>query len=139
MGTIAVLNITFTGDASSATVRGTLNDSPSARAVAGALPIESQAGRWGEEIYFRIPAKADLEPGATDLRAVGDLAYWPPGPSFCIFFGRTLSSTGPEPRASSPVNLVGRLEMDAATLAVLKQVRPGDAVRVTAAANDQPD
>ena len=56
-----------------------------------------------------IPIDADE---AADARAdvdVGTLAYWPPGNAFCIFYGPTPASIGAEPRAASPVNIVGRV------------------------------
>ena len=89
-----------------------LNDSPTAAAILAALPIEASGNRWGEEIYFSIPVH---EKGAPDARAdmeVGELAYWPPGNAFCIFFGPTPASDGDQPRAASPVNPIGRVVDD---------------------------
>ena len=89
-----------------------LNDSPTAAAILAALPIEASGNCWGEEIYFSIPVH---EKGAPDARAdmeVGELAYWPPGNAFCIFFGPTPASDGDQPRAASPVNPIGRVVDD---------------------------
>jgi hypothetical protein len=51
-----------------------------------------------------------------DARAdvtVGELGYWPIGSAFCIFFGPTPVSSGAEPRAYSPVHILGRVTGDA--------------------------
>ena len=100
-----------------------LNDSPVAAAILAALPIEASGNRWGEEIYFSIPVH---EKGAPDARAdmeVGELAYWPPGNAFCIFFGPTPASDGDQPRAASPVNPIGRVVDDVEVQVVeLRQV-----------------
>ena len=84
-----------------------LNDSETARAIAAALPIESRANRWGREIYFNTGVEAAEAPDARDEMQVGELAYWPPGKAFCIFFGKTPASRGDEPRAASNVNPIG--------------------------------
>ena len=104
-----------------------LNDSPTAALIWEHLPIEGSANTWGEEIYFSIPVKADLEPGARDEMKIGELAYWPPGEAFCIFFGRTPMSRDDECRAASPVNPVGNVLGDPG---VLKSVQQGAAVRI---------
>jgi hypothetical protein len=94
-----------------------LNDSPTAAAVAAALPLRGTANRWGEEIYFRIPVDQPEAGDARTAMAVGELAYWPPGQALCIFFGRTPASTDDRPRAASPVNPLGRVLGDVAALA----------------------
>ena len=104
-----------------------LDDTPTARAILEALPIDGQANTWGDEIYFSIPVRAEQEPGAGDLVEVGDLGYWPPGSAFCIFFGRTPASQGDEARAASAVNVFGRIQGDAT---VFKQISAGAAVRI---------
>jgi hypothetical protein len=106
---------------------GELNDSKTAQEIAKALPIEASGSTWGEEIYFGIPVRAGLEAGASADVAVGDLAYWPPGHAFCIFFGPTPASYDKQPRAASEVNVVGRITGDAK--AFLK-VRNGAKVRI---------
>jgi len=59
-----------------------------ARAIWERLPIEARANRWGDEIYFPIPVQIGEE-NAQETVDLGDLGYWPPGNSFCIFFGPT--------------------------------------------------
>jgi len=108
----------------------TLNDSPSARAVWAALPIEARANRWGEEIYFEIDVQLDEASDARAEMQVGELAYWPPGSAFCIFFGPTPVSRGQAPRAASNVNPLGKVEGDATAFTA---VRNGEKVRLEAA------
>jgi hypothetical protein len=62
---------------------------------------------------------------------VGELGYWPVGSAFCIFFGPTPVSTGVEPRAYSPVNILGRVIGDATRF---RGLRSGAAVRLARAA-----
>jgi len=90
------------------------------------LPIEARANTWGDEIYFGIPVKVGPE-NPREVVELGDLAYWPPGNAFCIFFGRTPASRGDEIRPASAVNVFGRVEGDPK---VFKKVRSGDAVRI---------
>jgi hypothetical protein len=97
-----------------------LNDSPTARKIWDALPIEGRANTWGDEIYFEIPVKAGQEPDAREEVAVGELGYWPVGHAFCIFFGPTPASTDERPRAYSPVNIVGHVAGDAAQFRAVK-------------------
>jgi hypothetical protein len=108
----------------------TLNDSPSALAVWNALPIEAQANRWGEEIYFGIDVQLDEAGDARSEMRVGELAYWPPGSAFCVFFGPTPVSRGPAPRAASNVNPLGIVDGDATAF---KAVRSGEKIRLEAA------
>ncbi len=103
-------------------------DTPTASKILEALPPESSANVWGDEIYFDIPLSLDLEPDAQADVDVGDLAYWPAGPAFCIFFGPTPVSTGDQPRAYSPVNVFGRITGDARKF---KSVSSGAVVMVT--------
>jgi len=104
---------------------GRLNDSPTAARIWEALPITGTARTWGEEIYFDIPLAAPLEPDARAEVEVGELAYWPMGCAFCIFFGPTPASTDHCPKAYSPVNVVGRVVGDATQL---RAVRDGASV-----------
>ena len=95
------------------TMEAELNDGPTAEAILSALPITGRANTWGDEIYFSIPVQAEQEADARADMAVGELGYWPPGSAFCIFFGPTPASDGPEPRAASAVNILGRVLGDA--------------------------
>ena len=90
-----------------------------AEAIWKALPMEGTVNRWGEEIYFSIPIKIPEENGQEEV-SIGDLAYWPPGNCFCIFFGATPASTGDQPRAASPVNVFGRIIGNAKSLTKAK-------------------
>ena len=104
-----------------------LNDSPTAQAICQALPITGRAQTWGDEIYFRIPVSSDAAPDARAEVAVGELGYWPVGQALCIFFGPTPASDGDEPRAASPVNIVGRVTGEATAF---RQVASGTEVVV---------
>jgi len=103
-----------------------LNDSTTAAAIWDRLPIEAPGDTWGDEIYFDIGVRAAPE-SPRELVEVGDLAYWPPGQAFCIFFGPTPMSRGDEIRPASAVNVVGRIVGDAT---VFKSVRAGTRVKL---------
>jgi hypothetical protein len=99
-----------------------LHQTPTADAIWSALPIEARANTWGDEIYFSVPVKAELEKDAQEVVQLGDLGYWPPGTAFCIFFGPTPTSRGDEIRPASAVNIVGKVQGDPK---VFKQVADG--------------
>ena len=115
-------------------IQAEIYSTPTAEKIYDALPLESEVNVWGDEIYFDIPLNLELEPGAAADVAVGDLAYWPTGPAFCVFFGPTPVSTDDQPRAYSPVNVFGRVLGDARTL---KAVSSGAVIRVTRADLDE--
>lgn len=64
-----------------------------------------------------------------EVLEVGDIAYWSPGKSMCIFFGPTPSSKGSEVRAYSPVSVFGRVTGDAK---IFRAVKEGERIRVEA-------
>jgi hypothetical protein len=109
------------------TAEGVLNDTATAQAVWEALPLTGKANTWGDEIYFAIPVKEELEQTATEVMEKGDLAYWPPGRAFCIFFGPTPASTETEIRPASAVNLIGRVQGDST---IFKKVKDGARVEI---------
>lgn len=110
-----------------------LNENPTAQQIWDRLPMEGSANVWGEEIYFEIPIGADSEPDARAEVEVGELGYWPMGRAFCIFFGPTPVSTDEQPRAYSPVNILGQVSGDAT---LFRSVSSGTLVRLTRAAKE---
>ena len=97
----------------SLSVEAELNDSPTAKKVAEALPITASFNTWGDEIYFRIPVNAELDETAREEVELGDLGYWPSGNAFCIFFGQTPMSEPGRIVPASAVNIIGRVIGDA--------------------------
>lgn len=109
-------------------VRATLNFSKTADKIHGALPLRSIVQVWGKELYFTIPVNANLELTAKEEVEIGDLAFWPTGNAFCIFWGKTPASKGEKPAAISPVNVFGSVE---GNLDVLNDICDGDIVEIT--------
>ena len=107
-----------------------LEDTPTARQVLAALPCESSANTWGEEVYFSLPAKAKLEPNARQVVDPGTVCFWVQGSSLALPFGPTPVSQGDECRLVTDVNVLGKIEGDPRKLA---SVRDGDRVQVEAA------
>lgn len=112
-------------------VAAELNDTKTAEAIWGALPIKGHVNLWGEEIYFSIDLSLELEAGQ-ELVSIGDLGYWPQGSAFCIFFGPTPISQGDEIRPASPVNVFGKVVGDAG---LFKQVASGIEITVEGESN----
>jgi hypothetical protein len=110
-------------------IKGELNNSPTARKIYAALPLESNINRWGDEIYFEIPVESEIENGVEFLDE-GSLAYWPPGNAFCIFFGLTPASTDDRPRAAGPVNLIGNIK-DKNGLTIFKSLSSGQNIHIS--------
>ncbi|MBA13405.1 MAG: hypothetical protein FI688_05105 [SAR202 cluster bacterium] len=91
------------------TLNAILFDTSTANKIFNQLPITSLGNRWGDEIYFSVNISDELKAESTDLFNVGDLAFWPPGNAFCIFWGPTPASEKDEIRAASPANLIGKI------------------------------
>jgi hypothetical protein len=80
------------------------------QAIIAALPIDSAARKWGDEIYFEIPVETGPENAQATVHK-GDLGYWPDGSCFCIFYGKTPMSTSEDNIVpASPVNVIGSIE-----------------------------
>ena len=112
--------------AGTVSMEAALDDSATADAIWAALPLSIAGQTWGDEIYFGIPVKVEPEKPRETVD-MGDLAYWPPGSAFCIFFGPTPMSRGSEIRPASAVNVFGRVRGDARAF---KAVRSGTVVKV---------
>ena len=110
------------------TLPAELNKSPTSQEIWKKLPLEGEANIWGDEIYFEIPVIEEQAPEARAEVEVGELGYWPVGHAFCIFFGPTPVSPDEQPRAYSPVNVLGQVLGDATRF---RAVRGGTRVRVT--------
>jgi uncharacterized protein len=116
-----------------ATIGATLDDSQTALAIAGALPLEGTLSRWGDEVYFTTAVKVPESPDARQDMRVGELGYWPVGAAFCIFFGPTPVSTGQLPRAYTNVNPFGKLDGDPqACRSALEAAEDGQRIQVRA-------
>jgi hypothetical protein len=105
-----------------------LLDTPTARAIAAALPISSSVLTWGEEVYFDVPVEIAREKDARAVIVPGEIAYWPQGPAIAIGFGRTPISKGNETRLASPCNVFAKAF---GSVKSLSKVKTGAKVKVT--------
>lgn len=103
-----------------------LNESQTAKKIFDSLPIEARLSLWGDEIYFTIPVKCPPEEPKEAVE-IGDIAYWPEGSGFCIFFGKTPISTEDKIIPASPVNVIGKVIGDAK---IFKKAKSGAKITI---------
>ena len=94
----------------------TLEDTPTSRALLDALPLESSANTWGDEIYFSVQLSADLEKEAQQVVDPGTVCFWTEGNALAIPFGPTPIAEGDECRLITACNVLGKVEGDPKTL-----------------------
>lgn len=109
------------------TVEAQLNDTICAKAIVQTLPLEASPNEWGDEFYFVIPVRNNLDETATNTVKAGDIGYWPPGRALAIFFGPTPLSKGVDPVPASEVNVVGKITSD---VTVLKKAKGASIIKL---------
>jgi hypothetical protein len=97
-----------------------LSDTPTARALIEALPFESTAQTWGEEVYFATPVEARLEKDARQIVEPGTVCFWTEGDAIALPYGRTPISTDERPKLASRCNVLGSIVGDPRRLAAVE-------------------
>ncbi len=106
----------------------TLRNTVTAEAVYSALPFQSHAQTWGDEIYFSTPITHQiLEVDAKSIVQLGELAFWVEGNCIAIGFGPTPISHGKEIRLAARTNIWADTDYD---LTALKNVQSGDPIKL---------
>jgi uncharacterized protein len=115
--------------ASGASFEVVLRETPTAKALLEAVPFESRAQTWGEEVYFTTPVSATLEADARQIVEPGTVCFWTEGDALALPYGRTPISTDERPKLAARCNVVGRLENPAD----LAKIRSGEKIAVSRA------
>ena len=104
-----------------------ISSSETAKALAAAVPFESRAQTWGEEVYFATPVSAKLEAGARQVVEPGTVCFWTQGDALALPYGRTPISTDERPKLANPCNVLGKVIGDPRQL---EKIRSGEKIRV---------
>ena len=104
-----------------------LMETATAKAIIEALPFQSRAQTWGEEVYFATPVSAKLEPDASQVVEPGTVCFWTEGNALALPYGRTPISTDERPKLASRCNVLGRIVGDPRRLS---KINSGQSVRV---------
>ena len=104
-----------------------LDQTPTAKALLGAVPFEARAQTWGEEVYFSTPVSVKLEPDARQVVDPGTVCFWTEGDALALPYGRTPISTDERPKLASRCNVLGKIVGDAR---LLSRIKSGDPIKV---------
>jgi hypothetical protein len=116
--------------AGAVSVELTLGNTPTARALAEAVPFESRAQTWGEEVYFTTPVSAKLEADARQVVEPGTVCFWTQGDALALPYGRTPISTDERPKLANPCNVLGSVVGDPRALG---RIKAGEKITVSKA------
>ena len=107
-----------------------LRSTNTANAIKNILPFKSIVKTWGDEIYFEIPIKKnlDLESDAKDVINLGEVAYWIDGKCIAIGYGKTPISQNNEIRLAAKTNIWGDALLD---IKELGKIRNGDEIIIS--------
>lgn len=90
-----------------------LYDTVAGRSLGKQLPQEINMARWGDEYYGSLSTRVHHHGDSLrDEYEPGEVAWWPEGNAFCIFFGPTPASRGNEPRMASMGAPLGKIKGD---------------------------
>jgi len=93
------------------------NSPGTCREIYNAAPFQSNAEKWKQEIYFKIPVKLKKENQSAAVKK-GDVTYFPPMRVLCIFYGTS--------QPVAPVNVIGKVKNPGK----FSEVRSGDLMKV---------
>ena len=107
-----------------------LRSTNTANAIKNILPFKSIVKTWGDEIYFEIPIKKnlDLESDAKDVINLGEVAYWIDGKCIAIGYGKTPISQNKEIRLATKTNIWGDAVIN---IKELSKIKDGDEVIIS--------
>ena len=107
-----------------------LRSTNTANAIKNILPFKSIVKTWGDEIYFEIPIKKnlDLESDAKDVINLGEIAYWIDGKCIAIGYGKTPISQNNEIRLAAKTNIWGDAVIN---IKELSKIKDGDEVIIS--------
>ncbi len=99
---------TITITAGKNVITAVLDDSKSSRDFMQMLPLIIPMKRWGDREYYGKFSKAlSMDGKQRDYFENGDVAYWPSGGSFALFFNEKGN-----PKMSSPLVILGKITSD---------------------------
>ena len=96
-------------------------DTPTSTTILSALPTQSSANTWGQEVYFSVPVSVAKEASAKDVVEYGEIAFWVEGNCIAIGYGPTPISKGDEIRLAAKTNIWAHTKNDLTPLAGVRE------------------